>query len=81
MKVMMTLSAPKPPTLEEIRQKFQLDVEDLDEAFGVIEVDPNDQTYAFLVEESKVALIRPQNESTLQGPFSNPSIQPFGPPE
>ncbi len=80
-KVMMTIKSPKPPTLDEIQQRFGLNADDLDHAFGVIEVDPNDGMYTFMVDEGKAAQLSGHEAEGVQGPYSNPKISPFGPPE
>jgi len=52
---------------------------DLDRDFGVIPIDPEHHLYSVMVEEraSAAAAERPGTA----GPFSNPRIEPFGPPQ
>jgi len=80
-KVMMTIHSPTPPTLDAIQRQFGLHPDDLDHAFGVIEVDPNDGLYTFMVDEQKAAQISGHEAGNVQGPYANPKISPFGPPE
>ena len=65
----------KTPTLTEVAKKLGFDKKDLDEDFGVVEVDPQENLYSILVEETAVV---PKDEKDIEGPFSNPRIEPFG---
>jgi hypothetical protein len=80
-KVMMTLRSPAgPPSLAAIRERYGLRPEDLDERFGVVPIDPVDHAYTILVERDVVSRIVPGQGWEVEGPFSNPRIEPFGPP-
>jgi hypothetical protein len=50
-----------------------------DADFGVVPVDPRNHTYAVLVDAPTAE--RLGAESGTSGPFANPRIEPFGPPE
>jgi len=63
------------PTLEQVAQKFGFEKKDLDEDFGVVEIDPQDNLYSILVEETAIV---PKDKENIKGPFSNPRIEPFG---
>lgn len=65
----------KKPTLEQVAKKFGFEKKDIDEEFGVVEIDPQDNLYSILVEETAIA---PKDEKNIKGPFSNPKIEPFG---
>lgn len=52
---------------------------DLDPNFGVVMIDPENQTYAVMVNE-RVAGDAARAEGAA-GPYSNPRIEPTGPPE
>lgn len=81
-KLMMTVQwRGSAPTIDEIQQLFSLTDEEIDKSFGVVEVDPDDQTYTFLVEETSVSKVQSGVDATVEGPFSNPRIEPFGPPQ
>ncbi len=99
------------PTLSSVRHRYGLDPEDLDEQFGVVQVDPADHLYVVLAEPEAAAIIleaavpEPEHGQATdsddptddrkppaalddgrdswqtEGPFSNPRIAPFGPPE
>jgi hypothetical protein len=81
---MFTIQGPEQkPTLDEVRQRYGFAREDLDENFGVIEVDPRDHTYAVLAEHDALARLTPETglrDRKVGGPFANPKIAPFGPP-
>jgi hypothetical protein len=68
------------PTLDEVRQRYGFAREDLDESFGVIEVDSRDHTYAVLAEHGPLARLTPETARRVEGPFANPKIAPFGSP-
>lgn len=81
-KVMVTIQAPDdPPTIEGLRRRYHLGTDEIDTSFGVVEVDPAEHIYTILVEECAAARIKPDEGWQVAGPFSNPRIQPFGPPE
>jgi len=81
-KVMVTIQAPdNPPTIADLRRQYKLNEDEIDTSFGVVEVDPTEHVYTVLVEEGAAAKIQPNEMWTVRGPYSNPRIQPFGPPE
>lgn len=63
------------PTLTEVAKKFGFDKKDLDQEFGVVGIDPQDSLYSILIEENAIV---PKAEKDIEGPFSNPRIEPFG---
>jgi hypothetical protein len=70
------------PTVEELKERFGLSDEEIDASFGVVEIDPQTHTYTILVEESAAEKVQPGGSiGKVEGPFSNPRIEPFGPPE
>jgi len=81
-KVMVTVQAPEsPPSIEELRSQFALDADEIDEEFGVVEIDPEDHLYTILVEEEAAGKIVSTADWEVSGPYSNPRVEPFGPPE
>lgn len=79
---MMTIRAPEgAPSLEQVRARYGLGPEEIDESFGVVEVDPEDHTYTILVEESAASKVTPGSDWNTEGPFSNPVIEPMWPPK
>jgi hypothetical protein len=73
------------PTVDEICQLFGFRPAEIDEDFGVIPSDPQDNTYVILVEESareRVEARLAEGTAGSQGGFSsNPKIETFGPPK
>lgn len=78
--VMMSIrTASGPPTPEAIRHRYALADDDVDAAFGVVPVDPEDGVYTVMVEESAAPRLVSGGGWTVSGPFSNPRIAPAGP--
>lgn len=74
---------PPNATLEDAAKWLHVEVGDLDETFGVINVDPADGVHTVLIEESALQKLpggAASQGDSVDGPFSNPLIQPFGPP-
>jgi hypothetical protein len=64
-RVMVTLRLdPEQASLDEVRRLLGLAPEELDPAFGVVNISPAEHLYTILVE----------------GVYGNPRIEPFGPP-
>ena len=79
-KVMVTFEATQPPSIDDLKRRFGLTDGEIDEAFGVIEIDPDARAYTIRVEESAARRITGGAESSARGPFADPKIEPFGPP-
>jgi hypothetical protein len=80
-KKLMTLQSPTPPSLADVQKEFGLSDDDVDREYGVVEIDPEDHLYSFLVDERKASGLKSVGEGKMEGPYSNPRIAPFGPPE
>jgi hypothetical protein len=81
-KLMITLKfAGAAPTIDELQARYGLADDEIDKSFGIVEVDPEDALYTILVEETAISKIKPNQEINVKGPYSNPRISPFGPPE
>jgi hypothetical protein len=79
-KVMVTLRlAPEQAKLPEVRRLLGLAPEEVDPAFGVVNISPAEHLYTILVEEAAAARVGDADQ--VEGVFSNPRIEPFGPPE
>ncbi len=75
---MLTLElAPADATAATVRRKLGLKSGELDPSFGVVEIDPTKNLYTVLVDEE--AAERVTGQPGVQGPHSNPPIEPFGP--
>jgi hypothetical protein len=80
--LMVTFQAPgKPPDVESIKQRYGLSDDEIDKDFGVVEIDPTDHTYTILVDEKAVSKVTSTADWKVTGSFSNPRIEPFGPPQ
>lgn len=81
-KVMVTIQSPEnPPTIAELRSRYDLAEDEIDGDFGVVEIDPQDHLYTVLVEEASASKFVSTADWDVSGPFANPRIEPFGPPE
>jgi hypothetical protein len=79
-KLMLTVKLdPERATLEDARERLGLEEGELDDDFGVVEIDPDQHQYAVLVDEKAAEQI--SGQPGVKGPFANPPIEPFGPPE
>lgn len=81
-KIMMTIQSKSgPPSLEAVRTRYSLTANEIDPQFGVVEIDPADGTYVILIEETATGKFTDSEDWKVQGPYSNPTIAPFGPPQ
>jgi hypothetical protein len=79
-KVMLTLKcAPEDRDLAKLRQQLNLSPEEVDAGFGVVVIDPKKNLCTILIEESAASRI--SGQPGVKGPFANPTIEPFGPPQ
>lgn len=76
---MVTLKLePREATLDHIAKRYGLRPVEVDQTFGVINVDPRRNLYTILVDESVAN--RLTGSPGVVGAYSNPVIEPFGPP-
>lgn len=77
--VLMTVELPGAASIDAAAERLGVAPGDLDRDFGVIAIDPEQHLYSVMVDEraSAAAAERPG----IAGPFANPKIEPFGPPE
>lgn len=82
-KVMVTLRVPEgeEPTIEQIMARYHLGPEEIDVDYGVVEIDPRDHLWVVLVSPEAAVQIQPDQGWEARGPYANPRIEPFGPPE
>jgi hypothetical protein len=79
-RVMVTLRLdPGQASLDEVRRLLGLADEEVDPNFGVVNISPAEHLYTILVDEQAAA--RVGGAAQVEGVFSNPRIEPFGPPE
>jgi hypothetical protein len=78
--VMVTLRLePEQANLDAVRQLLGLTAEEVDPAFGVVNISPAEHLYTILVDEA--AAHRVADAEPVEGVYGNPRIEPFGPPE
>ena len=79
-KVMVTLRLqPEQASLPQVRRLLGLAPEEVDRSFGVVNISPAEHLYTILVEEAAAARVGDADQ--VEGVFSNPRIEPYGPPE
>lgn len=79
-KMMVTLRLdPDDASISEVRKKLGIKPEQIDESFGVIDVSPQEHLYAVLLDEEVATAVR--DKPDVEGAYSNPKIEPFGPPQ
>ena len=79
MKVMLTIELnPDEASVADVKRKLDLDAAEIDEGFGVVCVSPEQNLYTILVDEE--AAKKAAGKEGVEGPYSNPRIEPFGPP-
>jgi hypothetical protein len=73
------------PSLDNVRRLFNLSADEVDTEFGVIATDPFEGLYTVLVEahasDRIEAVLATRTKNPAEGIFSNPRIEPTGPPE
>jgi hypothetical protein len=79
-RVMVTLRLdPGQASLPEVRRLLGLAADEVDPGFGVVNISPAEHLYTILVDEAAAA--RVGDAPQVEGVFSNPRIEPFGPPD
>jgi hypothetical protein len=66
-------------TLEGAKERLHLGEDEIDEGYGLVEIDPSHHLYALMIDDAAAA--RLEGGMALEGPFANPRIEVFGPPE
>ena len=69
---------PAEATYPKVLAKLQLGQHEVDPEFGVVSLNPEQHLYAILVDEKVAAKL--EGREGVGGSFSNPKIEPFGPP-
>jgi hypothetical protein len=79
--IMFTVEWPHgTPSLADAARTLQVQESDLDRSFGVVLIDPIKNEYTVLCRSPACASV-PQPKPGVRGPYSNPGIGAFGPPE
>ncbi|MFF0204607.1 hypothetical protein [Streptomyces sp. NPDC005017] len=77
--VLVTVTLPRGATLSDAIREYGLTADDVDETYGVVLVEPDRGTHVMMVSESAAARIT--GTDAARGPFANPKIEPYGPPQ
>jgi hypothetical protein len=77
--VLVTVTLPKGATLQTAMERLDLAPDEVDTDYGLVPVDPDRGTFVLLVTEP--AGRRVGSAEGAAGPFANPRIEPFGPPQ
>ncbi|GII63899.1 hypothetical protein Skr01_39840 [Sphaerisporangium krabiense] len=74
--VLITVRLPQEATLEQAVRRLGLSEDEVDTGYGLVPLDPDEGLYALRVTEAAGHRVAPDGG----GPFSDPPIEPFGPP-
>lgn len=74
--VLITVHLPTGATLADARRELGLAEDEVDDAYGLVPLDPGQGLYALRVTEPAARRAAPPGG----GPYSDPPIEPFGPP-
>jgi hypothetical protein len=78
--VMLTVELdPAEATVDKAAERLGIERDRIDAEFGVVSIDPEQNLYTVLVDEQVAA--EAAGRPGVEGPFSNPRIEPFGPPK
>jgi hypothetical protein len=76
---LITVTLPPGATLQDVLRQFDLTPEQVDHEYGLVAVNPAEGTFALLVTEEAAARIT--GTSGARGPYADPRIEPYGPPQ
>lgn len=77
--VLVTVTLPRGARLQDAIRTYGLAPEEVDESYGLVLVDPEQGTHVLMVTEDTAARIT--GAAGARGPFANPKIEPYGPPQ
>ena len=77
--VLVTVRLPRGATLESALRLLDLREEDVDTGYGLVSLDPGAGLYALRVADSVAGKL--DRGGMAEGVYSDPRIEPFGPPQ
>ncbi|WP_310741880.1 hypothetical protein [Microbispora sp. H13382] len=80
--VLITVRLPAPATLEAAMRRLDLAEDEVDTAYGLVPVDPDRDLYVLRVTEDAGRRVGDSGGAGVAdgGPYSDPPIEPYGPP-
>ncbi|MEU6414114.1 hypothetical protein [Microbispora sp. NPDC046933] len=79
--VLITVRLPAPATLEAAMRRLGLSEDEVDTVYGLVPVDPGRNLYVLRVTEDAGRRVGdPDTGKADGGPYSDPPIEPYGPP-
>ncbi|GAA3068417.1 hypothetical protein [Streptosporangium carneum] len=75
--VLITVRLPSEATLKQAMRRLDLREEEVDTGYGLVLIDPEQSLYGLRVSEAAARRIDP---AAGDGPYSDPRIEPYGPP-
>jgi hypothetical protein len=81
--VFITVRLPPGATLESAMRQLDLSREEVDADYGLVAIDPDSGLYGLRVTEtaSHRVIARTTDTDTYSGPWADPRIEPYGPPQ
>ena len=81
-KVLLTVKLPRQKaSLAAIVRELRLTRDEIDQDFGVVRLSLDNDLYAIMVDEAVANRLSGRKDVEIKGPYANPRIEPFGPPE
>jgi hypothetical protein len=79
--VLITVRLAAPATLEAAMRRLGLTEDEVDTAYGLVPVDPGRNLYVLRVTEDAGRRVGDSGDGAADGgPYSDPPIEPYGPP-
>jgi hypothetical protein len=75
--LLVTVRLPPRATLAQAMRHLELPEEEVDTGYGLVLIDPDQGLYGLRVSEAAARRIDP---AMGEGPYSDPRIEPYGPP-
>ncbi|MFJ2033789.1 hypothetical protein [Streptosporangium sp. NPDC087985] len=76
--LLVTVRLPSQATLKQAIRRLGLSEEEVDTGYGLVLIDPDQGLYGLRVTEEAARTLNPEAGG---GPYADPRIEPYGPPE